>query len=67
MEVSKDVKILIIEQERQAYENTKYQLSLRYRVTKTIGGTQEQLKSIEDEISKIEQALDALDKIKKEL
>ena len=66
-EINKEIKLIIIEQEESAYENSKYQLSLRHRVQKAIGGTPEQLKSIEDEMAKIEQALDELDKIKGEL
>ena len=66
-EISKEVKLIIIDQEKMGYENSKYQLSLRYRVQKAVGGTPEQLKSIEDEMARIEQALDELDKIKAEL
>ena len=61
------VKLAIIDSEIQMYHNTRYQLQLRHRVQKGIGGTPEQLKALEDELAKIESALDELEKIKREV
>lgn len=61
------IKIQIIDQDIQMYLNTRYQAQLRYRVQKAIGGTPDQLKVITDELTKIEAALDELNKAKDEL
>lgn len=67
MNVSVEDKLLLIEQEIAMYERTSYILSVRHRVNKKIGSSAEQLKALEDEMAKIEQALDELGKLKKEL
>lgn len=61
------IKIQIIDQDIQMYLNTRYQAQLRYRVQRSIGGTPDQLKVITDELTKIEAALDELNKAKDEL
>jgi hypothetical protein len=66
-EISNEVKYQIINNEIALYKNTRYQQELRYRVGKRIGQTQEALKPIEDEIVKIEMAIDELEKALKEL
>lgn len=59
-DVPQFVKHNIILQEIQMYKNTRYQLQLRHRVQKAIGGTADQLKAIEDELLNCEKALDLL-------
>jgi len=67
MDVSKEVKGQLIAQELQTYENTRYLLSLRHRVNKKINAPAETLKAIEDELVKIEMAMDELKIVQKEL
>ena len=67
MDISNEVKTQVITQEIVTYENTRYLLSIRHRVNKKIGSTPEQLKVLEDEMVKIEMALDELKAIQKEL
>jgi len=67
MDVSKEVKVQLIEQELATYENTRYLLSLRHRVNVKIKSPAETLKAIEDELVKIEMALDELKEIQQEL
>ena len=61
------VKVQLLNQEIATYENTRYILGIRYRVNKKIGNTAEQLKALEDELVKIEQALEELKAIRAEL
>jgi len=61
------VKVQLLNQEIATYENTRYILGIRYRVNKKIGNTAEQLKPLEDELVKIEQALEELKAIRAEL
>lgn len=69
--ISEDVPAMvkrgIISQEIMLYKNTRYQSQLRHRVQKAIGGSQDQLKAIEDELLKIEQAIDFLEQELKEV
>lgn len=67
LDVSLEAKTAIIGSEIAMYRNTRYQFQLRHRVQKAIGGTAEQLKPIEDELTKIEHMLDELEKIKAEV
>lgn len=66
-QIPEAVKIALIEQEVSIYQNTRYQLQLRHRVQKSIGGTEEQLKPIEDDLAKMERALDELEKMRREV
>jgi len=57
-DISASVKRQIITQEIELYKNTRYQFQLRARVAKALNTD---IKPIEDELLKIEQALDVLD------
>jgi hypothetical protein len=59
-EIPIDVRRAIIEQELQMYRNTRYQMQLRHRVQRGVGASPEMLKPIEDELERIEGALDLL-------
>ena len=50
----------ILTQELQLWKNTAYQFSVRYKVSKKIGATEQALKSIEVEMGKCEMVIDAL-------
>jgi hypothetical protein len=65
-EVTPEVKLAIIQQERQIWLNTREMMTIRYRVNKRIGNA-EQLKTTEKELENCETALDELDKIFTEL
>ena len=60
-DIPPEIKRQIIAQDLQLWRNTRYQSQLRYRVQKAIGGTTDQLKTIEDELLKDEQAIDFLE------
>ena len=62
MEIDQNIKIEILKQELTIYENTKYLLKIRYRVNKTLENT-EAMKATEDELVKIERAIEELNKI----
>jgi hypothetical protein len=62
-QIPKAVKVALIDQEIASYRNGLYQMTLRYRVQKKIGGTPEALKTIEDDMVKIESAIDELQDI----
>ena len=66
-DINTAVKAQLLNQEIATYENTRYILGIRYRVNKKIGNTAEQLKPLEDELVKIEQALEELKAIRAEL
>jgi DNA repair exonuclease SbcCD ATPase subunit len=66
-DIPNEVKAQLLAQELATYENTRYLLSLRHRVNKKINAPAETLKAIEDELVKIEAALDELTAIQKEL
>ena len=66
-DINTAVKAQLLNQEISTYENTRYILGIRYRVNKKIGNTAEQLKPLEDELVKIEQALEELKAIRAEL
>lgn len=59
-EIPAEVKRVLIEQEIILHKNTAYQLNLRHRVNKKLGATTEELKPLEDELIKHEQAIDIL-------
>lgn len=59
-EIPAEVKRALIEQEIILHKNTAYQLNLRHRVNKKLGATTEELKPLEDELIKHEQAIDIL-------
>lgn len=65
-EPTKEVKLLILEQEIAIQSNTRYQQEIRHRISKKLGALDE-AKAIEAELLKIEQRLDELEVIKKEL
>ena len=65
-EVTLEAKQAIIEQEKIMWVNTRYQLQLRHRVQKALGGT-DVLEQIEKELEKCEKALDVLDTVLSEL
>jgi hypothetical protein len=65
-EVTPEVKLAIIQQERLIWLNTREMMTIRYRVNKRIGNA-EQLKTTEKELENCETALDELDKIFTEL
>lgn len=56
----------IIEQEIQTWQNSRTLIEIRYRVNKRLGAM-DAIKACEDELVKIETALDELEKIKQEL
>jgi hypothetical protein len=66
-DIPTDVKSQLIAQELQTFENTRYLLGIRHRVNKKINAPAEQLKAIEDELIRIEMALDELKAMQKEL
>ena len=55
-----EIKKVLIENEIALHNNSAYQLSLRYRVNKKLGASGEELKALEDEMQKHEQAIDIL-------
>jgi hypothetical protein len=63
-EVPRIIQIQIIQQELQMWKNTRWQLEMRHRVTKRIGGD---LKAIEEEMVRAEGALDELKAILNEI
>ena len=65
-EVTTEVKLALIAQERQMWLNTREMMTIRYRVNKRIGNA-EQLNATEKELENCETALDELDKIFTEL
>jgi hypothetical protein len=62
MDISPNVKLAIMDQERQGWLNTRYQLQLRHRVNTSIGSDPAILKQIETELMRCEQAIDILTK-----
>ena len=67
MEISKEVKIQIIENEIAAHLNGQYLLEMRYRVSKKIGASPDELKAITDELTKLAAKLDEWETVKSEL
>jgi hypothetical protein len=65
-EISVEIKKQILAQEVQTYENTLYLLQVRYRVNKKLDN-KDAMKAAEDELIKIEQALDELRGMQKEV
>ncbi len=65
-QVSKDIRILIAEQERQSWLQTREQLLMRYRVNKRLN-LEELMKANLEELTKCETAIDEYDKIISEL
>lgn len=63
-EVPKPIRIQIIQNELQMWANTRWQLEMRHRVTKRIGGD---LKPIEADMVKAEGAIAELEAILKEV
>lgn len=59
-EPTNEVKRLLIENEMNQHEQAAYVLGVRYRVSKKIGASPEELKPIEDALVKTEKMLDAL-------
>lgn len=66
-EISKEMKLAIIEREIATCRAAVYTLSIRHRVNKKLGQTAEQLKPIEDEIVKQETAIDEFEKMEEEV
>ena len=62
-EITKEVKLTLLKNELAVYHNTVYILSVRHRVNKKLGQTEEQLKPIADEMAKAEMAIDELQKV----
>jgi len=60
-EISVEVKKAIINQELSMWLNTRYQFEVRHRINKKIGSSAEILKNIEDELTKCEKMIDALE------
>jgi len=60
-EISVEVKKAIINQELSMWLNTRYQFEVRHRINKKIGSGAEILKNIEDELTKCEKMIDALE------
>jgi hypothetical protein len=56
-EIPQIIQVQIVKQEIQMWLNTRWQLDMRHRVTKRIGG---ELKAIEEEMVRAEGALDEL-------
>lgn len=65
-EITLEVRRAIIEQDRNMWKNTRYQLQLRHRVQKALGAT-DVLEQIEKELEKCEKALDVLEIVLSEL
>lgn len=65
-EVTPEVKLAIIAQERQMWINTRELMTMRYRVFKRIGNI-DQMQATQKELEGCETALDELDKIFTEL
>jgi len=66
-DVSNEVKKQIIDNEINTYRNTIYLLTIRYKVGKKIGQTDEQLEPIKNDMVRSEQALDELIKIRADI
>ncbi len=66
-EPTKEIKLQFLKQEIAGHQQAIYILSIRHRVNKKLGQTEEQLKPLADDIVKSEQAIDELEKIIKEL
>lgn len=65
-EVAPEVKLVIIQQERTLWMNTREMMSIRYRVSKRMNN-KEGMESAEKELTNCETALDELQKILEEL
>jgi len=65
-EVAPEVKLVIIQQERTLWMNTREMMSIRYRVSKRMN-SKEGMESAEKELTNCETALDELQKILEEL
>ncbi len=66
-DLTNEHQLVIIEQEIFSWKTTRYQLQIRYRVQKSIGGNPEVFKEIERGLEQCEKALDELEKIKTEI
>ena len=66
-EIPNEIKIALIQNEIALHKNTSYQLQLRHRVNKKLGGSAEELKALQDEMVKHEQAIEILNEELKEL
>ncbi len=66
MEPTKEAQAQLIEQEITIWNNTLYMYQLRHRVNKKLGNI-EACQQLESDMVKVEQALDELEAIKKEL
>lgn len=60
MEISKEVKTAILNNEIAQYENTLYLLGIRAKVNKKLGADESAMKQIADDMTKAEIALDVL-------
>lgn len=67
MEPTKEIKLQLLVNELALHENSKYILSVRHRVSKTVKSSPEVLKQIEDELAQHEMAIDEINKLIKEL
>lgn len=63
-EIPQQIQIQIVKQDLQMWQNTRWQLDMRHRVTKRIGGD---LKSIDEEMVRAEGAIAELETILKEV
>ena len=63
-EVPKQIRIQIVQQELQMWRNTAWQLEMRHRVTKRVGGD---VKAITDDLVKAEGAIAELEAMLKEI
>lgn len=63
-DIPQAIQIQIVKQELQMWQNTRWQLDMRHRVTKRIGGD---LKAIEEEMVRAEGAIAELETILKEV
>jgi hypothetical protein len=65
-EVTTETKMVLIQQERQLWLNTREMMTMRYRVQKRLN-SKEGMETCEKELANCENALDELDKIMIEL
>jgi nanoRNase/pAp phosphatase (c-di-AMP/oligoRNAs hydrolase) len=58
MDIDKEIKIQIIQQELKIYHNTMYQLSVRYKVFEKAGVKPDQISAILTEMEQVQKILD---------
>lgn len=67
MEISNEVKVQILDNEIAALLQTQYLLETRYKVGKKVEADPEQMKTIKEQLVKIQMQIDETEAIKKEL